>query len=1730
MVSLRTNYLNDEGIKGWVIDEDIVITERYQSGDPYIYYDFIMPRHEVTAIYGESIDPHIDLAKSSIIFEENVDIGSRLQNGFWYKSTIRGMIPLYHDDEKGNFYVWDNAEPLYVTSNGVATQNQLKIVNGMTVYLKNCNLIATDSYLNNVKNRTINNAEITRADSGSDGLNNFVNGNRDAISDLSDFGNIVIDASNHPNYIVNLYIEGNENSIHSVFSDAIRSETSYSNNLNIYSADSDTAKLTLGTMVGNFYYNLNNIEVDELDQESDNFEYLFYSSKGSFRATKSVINTPDKSVFTGNSSFNITDTNMKLKNLIAYNGCSSGGNSYLRAYGNVYVGYVPFSLRGNSSAVIDGDIIHNYQHASSITTMDSTGYLIVKGTRFMASSINITNTTVIANILTLGKSSNLSKATVITNQISNSIENGWKYTNDFVLTTSSGTELKQNNDDYPFTTYSQSSEGNTQFKFMTNSDIYLLGHYKTIDKKYDTNVKATDSDNPIHKYLDLLLDENGDLKENATIDKTEVKNDVKMSTNTSKECFVLGNSNYNYDGLLREIVIDGANIYCAGNINFFNDTQIKSGNIYANGNVSSKLNFTINGGTIEANEVGNSYNFKTTISDNIFAWKKTIINGGTIKANRIGALSSCAANNTITPQSTVNINALESVTQNTSVVHDVYMNYIYNSNQFTNNNTLNSIRFHTNWDQNNVTWLAEDEITFYEPNLKNSSETGKWKLNSLTGPFITNVSSTGIIQNEGAYIDHAYDKDDIVLFATKSNYKIEVKSGTDKYNSFMDSNNQTLNLNNVPVGENVTLVLNDNEYINKTVIWYKDDSGIIHNVMPSKSGNNITFEMPASDIEVYISDDIILNLSDSSLTITKSGFITELEITREDSSFDYEGNIIIEQSELSNVTTSMFATTNNSRFTNNQILVKSDVDNLTTDRNITLRKILQYGGAMTIGLKLEDEAKTKITIDGPVQLFRIEVPERSEIILKGKNGNSKDYLAALATGNSTYNNVGLGTYSGKAGNMTLEDLTIHAYAGRLVGFIGSSATKTTNTMTYRNCSLNFSNWYSSSYLARNMEKVIFENTNGYFKNTASWPSSLFVGITDVVLKDTNFEYLSNSSYSSNGSFPLFYGISNQLLLDHSSIKDTLAVPTTNHIYKTLQQTNNTAKEIKLINGSVFNTEERVRIRRLVLNDSTVNVGENSGGYLLSSDIEVNDQSSLNAGYIIVSGFYDSKGTTAGSEPVTKDAVIAKLKVASNVMDGKNEKGLIINGGTVSVKEFVGGDVNGKITVHNGTLRAKSIGTSGKLYGYGTYVPHKITENGVTYIEDYMYTYDKIPSTGTNVTVDQTGTIEVFENGYLGGMNATVEIKGGMVKLNKDAILGINDSDKTTLFNDTTSRGLNPEELVNIKIVDGEVTGVEANIKVPYSTLNISGENTGINVKNIEADKGEIHIEEIKNKYDNPYISDHGEALHDRVGMIVHGKLSAQNLIIDKGAIVYAKRALANAIDEEDEALLRVSYNDVKSYLYADAYGSEGKGSSIIDVQDNAFLHRQYTIFYHLNDTYVDQADNPNYSGYIEGEEMILEDATRFGYRFDGWYNTSGDKVTSISPISTGDIELEAKWTALKVKFKVSVKASEIGLSDLSDEVDLSKGSFDDSGNVFTYHDIVEIDYRDLFIGTNQINLPNYDLKSYSIMGIKIDNDDLNPDKDEINVYTSRVSKEIMEYYLNHGSNPIDITVTVISAK
>ena len=1495
----------------------------------------------------------------------------------------------------------------------------------------------------------------------------------------------------------------------------------YEGNVSFYGEDE--GRLNLGVFLGNEVVNFYGLDLEEITDFSS--EYIIYvandnETHGNIGFNYCNINAPNKRIYTWKGSIfyyskgNLSTTTPTIAEIGSsrhYNQTLLSGKSSLHVMNDLLGTYNSISLIGDSSLMVEGNILTTYSHWNAAPYVSTNGYVIVKGNRFEAENITFQKGTIVTNLLELGRYCNLNGGTLITNLISNPVclyPRSCDSDGNYLLNYNGSTNnANSNDDDYPFLTRSQSDSTAGIYSF-NGTNVYILGNYNVLDSgiyRYDISTKATDYSN-LNSVIEQLVS-SGKITSYPEI------------AETSNETVMIGNSQDSPTYNVRTVKISNGNIYASGNITFFNDVTITGGNINCTGIFSSKRNLEITGGTINAKEIGNSYNL-TTSTNGLKNWKTTTIKGGTLNTQRLGATSKNI--NGIESKGTLIVNGEFSTNENINFVTDTYINYIYDSSVFNNSNTLNSIRFSGNKDAgtiNNISdlkiiepILENDRYQFTKPTINNVEQ--KWKYQSLNGTDLEYLDKDGYI-NGDKNNEVIYANTQLNLYSAKEKYNLTVHGKDYSAISNGEAVDFTDNVAEIKSG-NIIKITVDESVIDKTIIWYKDSAGLVYNAISSekdidKENLTIIFNMPNADTEVWIVDgteieSLNLDLYSYNVSILSDGFATELNDgkRRSDSVFKYAGNITISQSNIDGTTYTEGVEqpikptvgSYSGKLTYNKITIEG-----TNPNNIFLTRIIQDSiDSSDYAFVVGDNVDAKFIVDGPIQVKTIKLPENSTLNMTGKNIHDALYIKKTGSPNTQYRQIS--NENKKTGSVTFNNLIIHAYSAEALMYnANSSGNLNMNDCIYTNKSIN-----TYTKIAVGIENINITNSEINLVSETAWAGAVFERIKNLKLTGGTVTNISGGTYEGK---TFLEGVEN-IELNDAILTDNLRNSITNGTYYERLNLQASPKTVTLNGNSQFNSNYRYMFRdKLILNDtSSVNIGDNSNpGYLFAPNIEVNNQATINSANIIISGYYNPTSTSA--EVTTKNELLNKLSQNESIKDGKNDTGLIVNGGIINAKEFVGGDVNANIEINGGTINSNKIGTIGNLFGFAKY----ISKVG----EEYVYTYSKIPSKGTKVIIN-SGTVNISENGYLGGMNGQVDINGGTINFESNSYLGINETDTTKLINSITSQGNTPNELVDINITGGIIESEETIINTSYSTLDISATTTNyaIKIKDIIAENGTINIKDSTNNYDNPLVE--GET----VGILVERNLIAQNISINNGAKVYAKNAISRTNTNSSKGSLYVGTN---SYLYTIYYGSEGIGTSVITNEGTLVGNRQYSIQYQINDTYTDRAENNNPKTYIYGEQITLTDPTRFGYNFMGWYDSDNNKITEIKSTDSGDKILYAKWEEKAVEFVVRIRASDLEISneEFAKQIDASLGSLNADGDVFTYSKHITINYHALL--NTGLLLSNYNLTSYAASAAKIDNETLNPEGDILNLTSSgmTVTKEIMEYYLDNNK-PIEILI------
>ncbi|MDE7095390.1 MAG: InlB B-repeat-containing protein, partial [Anaeroplasmataceae bacterium] len=113
-----------------------------------------------------------------------------------------------------------------------------------------------------------------------------------------------------------------------------------------------------------------------------------------------------------------------------------------------------------------------------------------------------------------------------------------------------------------------------------------------------------------------------------------------------------------------------------------------------------------------------------------------------------------------------------------------------------------------------------------------------------------------------------------------------------------------------------------------------------------------------------------------------------------------------------------------------------------------------------------------------------------------------------------------------------------------------------------------------------------------------------------------------------------------------------------------------------------------------------------------------------------------------------------------------------------------------------------------------------------------------------------------------------------------------------------------------------------------------------------------------------------------------------------------------ATPSKDRMVFKGWYTDAefKNKITEIVAGSEGNLELYAKWEEVA-----YVITYHLDDG-ENHEDNP--AGYSTGHVVTFEDATKEGYKFEGWYTDANfqNKITGLAEDASGDLDLYAKFT------------------------------------------------------------------------------------------------------------------------
>ncbi len=1730
------------------------------------------------------------------------------------------------------FYPWNSSKTFYVTSatnvNDAstvhATKNQLVLVNRATVSFKNCCLEVQSAYSSDFVGRKKEDTYLQMKGNGS-GISSYKYGNIVLSTEQNPLYtvNLSVDGANtlgvitksgsHTTraYMATLKMTGKNNGTASLACVMGLISTTFSSlTINEYPN-------TIGNK-DNFEY----------------LVYTYGGQEGDCPISFSscTVNTPNKSLhsFYGNLSF--SSTKATLKSFLGYGNASfSGETTMVHTLGNALVVYGGLNISSSARVLIDGSFLRRYCHDSAGSSIGS-GVLVVKGSVADLGAFTMSGGLVVANAVSVGRYFTKSGGTIVANVLTNnpvgfvpmstSTPTSTVLNGDYISPNGSTSDAVYNGDNVPFLTHSAFGSGRDKFYNFTGGSVYLLGYYTATDGAYDIDLKMSDSGNPVAPLAALLLNPEGTEIVASSIPADTLQSAVSASaaTRSGYECLMVGNSAYSKaTGAYRAFTVSGsAKIYSAGNLTFFNDTTISGGTVVCYGNIGCKHDLKISGGSITAKAIGNVRHLTVT-ENGLTRWKTTTISGApTISTDLLGAVKQTgltaadAAFNRSTLVFEEGSSPVISANQSTgtSITDDMYINYVSNADEFVLPTGLPAnLRFAgtasaSSFDTGSMQLVNDDlsvqssDQAFAPPTLAGTDPAvnGSWVLDTLSGPIVDTVKQkageqlAGRIFGNGSEVTgddvnpSAYDlRTSLDLYAVKTDYVLTIMNpntltatsngsdvtltdGTVNY-EWQSWATQTAS---VSADSRIVIHPNDSNMLFKTVIWYYDDNGILHNVNPSfdDSANTVSFDMPRANVTVWVTNELILYLNQYEIAFTSNGFRVEYSATRSDSSFRYDGDLRIRQSNIRTTRLSglkIQSEGGNGSYSDyglktiNRMLFEAGSGNA-NGRKITLDQIVQYisyangpSSRLSYGVWITEGENVELTINGAVCYSPIRLHENSTLTIAG-TGTEESAVSCIPVGRSQSTGAlyTIGNRSGKTGTVTIRDLTqLFNYDTHLVAAGSSGGGKATfSKVKIRACNESGSSvsLSSSSGITTNIKEVTLDKCDlGSIYGGASYACALFTSANSLTLKDTTLSYTYGSNY---GGYSFLYSVSNATLSGTTQVNQTLRASENTSFERNI--TSGTPANVTIEDSASLTVSHRIRFKSLKLEDDavlTVTKGTNEqDGIVQAAQINMTG-GTINADYVVFSGYYITN--SFDSHFTNQSGFDTAAEAGTSFQSGASDS-FLMTGGTVNAAKFIGGSMGGTLAVEGGTINSPAIGTYNALFGAPKVCPPMN--------EKWFFLHERIPNTMT-VAV-RGGEVNVTENGYIGGMRATVNVSGGKVNLADGAVLGMTEAQKETLKNYYSAQGGNiASHNDNIKVfISGEVVSTgTGSINAPYGSVRIMNASAAVSVYDMKAERGSITIDGASNQaYDNAYITEGGPTnyLHTKVAVNVSHEMTAQTIEILNKSVVYANSALAN-VPAGKTGGLRVQINSTandavtfgdgdptRAFLYTTtSYGAIGDGTiwpadeNYRDVNaltwpesnQNVFGKRIINVQYVLNpkdvifdydiDTIVN--NNVEFYEYKQGENhtLPLNDPSCLGYTFKGWYViVNGEEVDY--PSNTIDTEITvdrvfyAKWERVKVPFRIFVNISN------PDDVNDTLTQYGDSGNTYYFNELGWAEYGSTMLSSTGIVLSNYSTNSDTVSEVSILDQrylDLIESTDpELVTPTTKVSKAMVQAYQTDG--------------
>ena len=765
-----------------------------------------------------------------------------------------------------------------------------------------------------------------------------------------------------------------------------------------------------------------------------------------------------------------------------------------------------------------------------------------------------------------------------------------------------------------------------------------------------------------------------------------------------------------------------------------------------------------------------------------------------------------------------------------------------------------------------------------------------------------------------------------------------------------------------------------------------------------------TFIMSEMQIMLYVKNEMTLYLDECDIYVIDGGFI---RYSSTGSVMNYSGNLIITHKSPQNKC-------------NYTLFIDRNVYTENETVTITGLNIKDLDGTTVATMSIGAGKVANIYLSGSNSIRNILVPSTSELYLRGINNavtklaNSNYYSGANNSGlqyRSIIGNVSAGKISLIGGKYTWKYGMKDQGSAVCIGGVSSSKGVYLENVEFTN---------ENTSLSANMFSGCNANISILNSTITAMVNSAIFKCADLTIEGNSKIEVNFVSYSG-----LWGAITNSITIAGDSVvKENIA--------SSGSITSRAGVTFTLKDNASYSSYTNMIFKKIVVQDNAtmtiLNSANTSYGTLVAANEITISGGFVTCGHIIFSGYVTAENqygdlmtNYANNTNITSSGVI---NISGGVVTLLGSPTVISESGTKEIiKGVLGGSRGITLNITGGEISADNIGSSKYVFSaYRTYVAAILDQKFVS----------------SNITISGENTI-LNDFTVLGGEKSNLTINDTTLSITQGVNVNasiINVIDANINLAEGTILGAEGGTITisGTSVVDG-ISGGYGIISANNGTINIT-ESSSVHVKRIVAGGGTINIsttssEIVATDYDSQSFLNVGVYVdcggifpsnEDPLG-IKDGDVLAKHITISAGACVCAYRVGSlNALGETGS--FEISEN---VYLTANIYGAFGNGVCVYTEGSTALLvgQKQLSIYYDFNvdslDTLYVSADIIHTYIYSEDNpvEITLEHPYRYGYKFNGWLDSSSNLIESFTTNQIMSGALTASWTKIKVWFAIS---------------------------------------------------------------------------------------------------------------